>query len=185
LTTDASEQVHDIIHLSTPVLAGISEKLAEMHASGRSQREIATELKVSKSWVQGALAKLERKLRHESKGTKSKTQRNFTRRLGSPPFGFDYLEDRLVENPHELRTVQKIIELWNAGHGPMAIATELNRLKLRTRKSKQWDHSLVSDIIRRACDGIVPYERFSCGLRPYRPRKSPLINRTIGIPVSP
>jgi hypothetical protein len=105
--------------------------------------------------------------------------RKHSARHGAAPFGFEILDCHLVENPRELRTLQKIIELWNAGHGPVAIARDLNRSKLKTRKGKAWDHSVISDIILRARAGEESYARFSRGLRPYRARKSPKTTRAI------
>ncbi len=94
-------------------------------------------------------------------------------RGGRTPFGFDYLDSKLVENPRELHAVRKIIELWNSGIGPTDVARKMNRLKLKSRNGKQWDHSVVSGIILRAHDKTGVYARLSEGLRSYKPRKSP------------
>jgi hypothetical protein len=94
-------------------------------------------------------------------------------RGGRAPFGFDYIDSRLVENPRELHAIQKLIELWNAGNGPTAVATEMNRLKLKTRNGKRWDHSVVSAIVVRAQEKSGVYARFSKNLRPYNARTSP------------
>jgi hypothetical protein len=173
LSTHAFLQVHDIIQLSSPCRSGIYEKIVEFSGQGMSPRWIARELKVSKSFVTGALAASKKELQRRSEGTRSPGKCATRTRGGRTPFGFDYLESKLVENPRELHAVQKIIELWNSGGGPTAIARKMNRLKLKTRNGKQWDHSVVSDIIVRAQDKSGVYARLCAGLRPYKPRKSP------------
>ncbi len=180
LPTHALSQVHDIIKLTSPLRQGISEKVAELAASGRSQREIALELNVSKTWVQCALVRLKRRQHRQLGGTDGPIKSAFARRSSVAPFGFDYLEGHIVENPRELRTVQRIIDLWNSGLGHKAITRELNRLKLQTRKGKKWDHSVVSDIILRVHSGSVPYDQFAPGLRPYVVRKSPVPRKKDG-----
>lgn len=170
--------MHDIIQLSSPSRSGIYEKILEFSAQGMSPRFIATELKVSKSFVTGALTASKKELQRRSKGTQSPGKCATRTRGGRTPFGFDYLESKLVENTRELHAVKKIIELWNSGGGPTAIARKMNRLKLKTRNGKQWDHSVVSDIIVREQDKIGVYRRFSAGLRAYRPRTSPKSNCT-------
>lgn len=180
MTTHASSQVHDIIKLTTPLRQGIIEKVTELSASGRSQREIALELKTSKSWVQGALTKKQKDLERQTKVPNPPTKRAFGRRPGSAPFGFVYLEGRLVEDPREVNAIQKIVALWNTGRGPKAIAAELNRLKILTRKGRKWDHSVVSEIISRTHNRTAPYDRFGSGFRAYVARKSPVNHQNNG-----
>ncbi len=177
LSTHALGQVHDIIKLTSPIRQGISEKVVALSALGKSQRWIASELKVSKSWVQWTLERNEKELGKESKGTFLPIKSAFRCRIGRPPFGFDFLEGRLLENPRELHTVQKIIALWNSGHSFRATAKELNRLKLKTRKGTNWDHSVVSDIILRAQGSDSPYARFSKDLRPTKTKRGPKTHR--------
>jgi hypothetical protein len=173
MSTHAFLQVHDIIQLSSPDRSGIYEKILEFSANGMSPRWIATELKTSKAFVTSALAASKKELQRRAKGTKRMSQCATRTRGGRTPFGFDYLESKLIENPRELHAVKKIIELWNSGGGPTAIARKMNRLKLKTRNGKQWDHSVISDIIVRAQDKSGVYARLSEGLRPYKHRKSP------------
>jgi hypothetical protein len=78
-------QVQDIIQLSSPSRSGIYEKILEFSANGMSPRWIATELKVSKSFVTGALAAAKKELQRRSKSPRSpskcatRTRASFTR----------------------------------------------------------------------------------------------------------
>lgn len=138
---------------------------------------IARELNVTEGWVKSALAREKKISRPATDGAMIQKKCGTRARIGAAPFGFEILDCRLVENPRELRVVQKIIEQWNAGHGPAAIARELNRSKFKTRKGTAWDHSVISDIIRRTQEGDESYARFAEGLRTYQPRKSPKTTR--------
>jgi hypothetical protein len=173
LSTHAFLQVHDIIQLSSPDRSSIYEKILEFSANGMSPRWISTELKVSKSFVNDALGAAAKERPKRNKETKSPSRCVTRIRGGRTPFGFDYIDSRLVENPRELHAIQKLIELWNAGNGPSAVAAEMNRLKLKTRNGKRWDHSVVSDIVVRAQNKSGVYARFSNNLRPYKARMSP------------
>ncbi len=138
---------------------------------------IARELNVTEGWVKSALAR-DKKISGVNTDEISILKKCATRaRHGAAPFGFEILDCRLVENQREMRTLQKIIELWNAGHGSAAIARELNRSKLKTRKGKLWDHSVISAVILRAQSSDAAYSRFADNLRPYKPRQSPKTTR--------
>ncbi len=86
-----------------------------------------------------------------SKRTKAALQElKKTRTLGRPPFGFHYSENgRLVENPNETPTLNRILELHSYGNNPNSIMKTLN-LENRTSKSgKQWTRNAVVLIISR------------------------------------
>jgi hypothetical protein len=115
----------------------------------------------------------EKELSREEKGTTDAGNAVIRAHVGAAPFGFDVLGGQLIEHPRELRAVQRIIDLWNSGRGQKDIATELNRLKILTRKGKQWDHSVVGEVVRRAHNRVAPYDRFAKNMRPFLPRNSP------------
>lgn len=170
----ALDQLHDIIKLSSPCRHGIILKAVEFSCSGMSHSWIARELNVTEGWVKSALAR-ERKISEHvtDRAASQASMRTFRAWHGAAPYGFEVLDCRLIENQREIKVVQKIVGLWNSGRGPAAIARELNAAKFKTRKSKAWDHSVVTGIILRAQDDAGPYTKFSNGLRPYKPRKSP------------
>ena len=65
------------------------------------------------------------------------------------PYGFVWLEGKLVKEPREYKVVLKIIGLWKAGKGFTAIARTLNDQRLLTRNGKKWFQSSVGAIIKR------------------------------------
>lgn len=65
------------------------------------------------------------------------------------PYGYDWLDGKLVADPKEYRVVQKVIKLWNDGQSPRTIADHLNQQKIPTRMGKSWFHSSVNSIIKR------------------------------------
>jgi hypothetical protein len=72
-----------------------------------------------------------------------------TMRSGTIPFGYTYLEAKLVINPPEYKTVLEIYRLWKAGRSFRAIASRLNDRKLTTRAGKKWTHEIVKRIVAR------------------------------------
>ena len=175
LSTHASDQVHDFIRLSYPSRQGIIEKVVEFSESGMSHSWIARELNVTEGWVKRALSR-NKKIFDTLTDAPSLQEKCATRaRNGAAPYGFEIFDCRLVENPRELRVLRRIITLWNSGLGQKAIAAELNRLKLLTRKGKRWDHSVIGAIISRAQNRVAPYDQFAANLRPFMARKSPML----------
>ena len=65
------------------------------------------------------------------------------------PYGFAWLEGKLVKEPREYKVVLKIIGLWKSGKGYTAIARALNDQRLLTRNGKKWFQSSVGAIIKR------------------------------------
>jgi len=65
------------------------------------------------------------------------------------PYGFAWLEGKLVMDPHEYKVVLKIMNLWHFGKSLTAIADFLNGQKIPTRMGKQWFHSAVGAIVKR------------------------------------
>ena len=157
LSTHAFLQVHDFIGLSSPHRSIISKKIVEFGENQKSGRWIAKKLNVSRTRIGNLLP----------------NQNSFRSRGGGTPFGYDYVESKVVENPRELHVVRTIVELWNSGAGASAIARKLERLKLKTRRGGRGEHSLVIDVILRAQDESDPYENIAKVLRPYIARKSP------------
>ena len=70
-------------------------------------------------------------------------------RSGATPFGYTYLEGKLVIDPHEYKTVLEIYRLWKSGTPLRAIARKLNERKVPTRLGKTWQHFVIKSIIDR------------------------------------
>ena len=69
-------------------------------------------------------------------------------RAGTMPYGYCYLDGKLVVDPHEYKNVLKMLDQFNKGTSYRAIAREFNSTKIRTRMGKIWTH----EIIKRICD---------------------------------
>ena len=158
LATHASGQVHDIVKISRPLRHGIFEKVTALSASGKSQRWIAQELRVPKTFVQSALAGHDKRFSSAPKAPSAGKKSSIRAWHGASPYGFDSLDGQLHGNPRELRAVQKIVDFWDSGHGFSAITRELKG-KARPRSGANWDHSLVSSLLRRISRREAPYDQ--------------------------
>lgn len=65
------------------------------------------------------------------------------------PYGYAWLEGKLVKEPREYKIVLKVIGLWQAGKSLTAIARTLNDQRVPTRNGKKWFHCTVGAIIKR------------------------------------
>jgi hypothetical protein len=65
------------------------------------------------------------------------------------PYGYAWLEGKLVVDPHEYKIVLKIMKLWDSGKSLTAIANHLNGQQVPTRMSKKWFHIAVNAIVKR------------------------------------
>ncbi len=139
--------------------------MASLSASGKSQRWIAQELKVPKTCVQSALAGNYMIFSWAQMAPSAGKKIAIRAWHGASPYGFDSLDGQLHGNPRELRVVQKIVDLWNSGHGFSAITRELKG-KARPRSGANWDHSLVSSLLRRISRREAHYDQLPLLKRP-------------------
>ena len=73
-----------------------------------------------------------------------------TRDLGRPPFGYEYNENgRLVQNPNETATLNRILELDGYGNNPNFIMTQLNMEGRPSKTGKKWSRNAVVLILER------------------------------------
>jgi hypothetical protein len=128
---------------------GIFEKGADLYRSGWSLREIAIRLKVSKTHVRQSFVDYGVDLRSGNGRPKTTTSTTVRRHIGIAPYGFFSLNGKLSEDPREQHVVEQILNLRSQGLAYNAIAKELNRLKVKPRNSKAWDHSIIRSIIKR------------------------------------
>ena len=73
-------------------------------------------------------------------------------RCGVIPYGFAYLEGKLVPDPREFKVVLTMVKLWQSGKSFKAIADRLNGQKIPTRMGKQWTRSVIRIVIKRHLD---------------------------------
>ena len=103
-------------------------------------REIARQLNVSHSTVIECLRRLE----IHDKGSK---KRVITQ--GQVPFGHNYKNGKLEKNKEEQEVIRSIKQMRSSGLSFRAIAMELNRRLIPTKKNGIWQAATVSTILSR------------------------------------
>lgn len=88
-------------------------------------------------------------LRDFSRGSKQRHDLTQVMRSGAIPFGYTYLEGKLVVEPSEYRIVLEIDRRLSAGESLRAIARILNDRKVPTRFGRKWNHEVVKKIHQR------------------------------------
>jgi hypothetical protein len=158
LTNYEQRQPHDYIALPSLSVQGISEKSAQLYASGLTLRQISKELNCSKTHVRKTLLDAGTDLRPKCGGQRpvEKVAQKF--RTGNAPFGYRILRGRLILDAAEIEIVQLVMNHWHSGKSYAAIARHLNDHKIKNRKATPWDHSLVRSIVERHKDKKVILE---------------------------
>lgn len=87
-------------------------------------------------------------LRNPLNGNAHHIDRLHTKRGGSTPYGYAYLDGQLLIDPKEQMIVRKILKLHQSGLSGNAIANELNNQKITSRSGKAWRPCVVRRIIK-------------------------------------
>ncbi len=141
---------HDFIELSPRTPTRIIEKCAPLYEEGLSLRDIEERTGIPKTTIRETLTKNGFPLRNPANGNAKKIDNNQTKRGGSTPFGYAYLDGKLLIDPKEQIALRKIVKLHHAGKSNQAIADELNNKNIPTRSGKPWIRSVVRSIILKA-----------------------------------
>lgn len=141
---------HDFIELSPRTPARIIEKCTPLYEKGLSLRDIEVRTGIAKSTIRETLIKKGFALRNTLNGNVSKIDNKRTKRGGSTPFVYAYLDGKLLMDPNEQVALRKILSFWKAGMSYQAIADELNNKKVFTRSGKPWIRSVVRSIVLKA-----------------------------------
>jgi hypothetical protein len=149
LSVGASRHPHDKISFSIVRGPVISEKCAQLYASGLSLEDVGRELGIVKSCVLKHLRRLGVSLRPSTSSLEGKTPRARNYAFGNPPYGYAIIRSRLVEDPREMEVVRKMLIQWNSGASFCSIAKTLNANGHKTRCGGRWMHATISAIIRR------------------------------------
>jgi site-specific DNA recombinase len=64
------------------------------------------------------------------------------------PLGFDREGDRLIENPAQMKIVERIHALRSKGQSLQRIATTLNKANAQTKRGGKWHPVTVQNILR-------------------------------------
>jgi hypothetical protein len=138
-------QPHDKIELPSFTKRCITQKAAEMYASGASLSAIAAEIGIAKTTVRQALIADGVALRaHSNRQLGAKT-----RSIKTAPYGYCLVGGRLIEDPREMAIVQMMLAWWRGGQSLGAIARRLNSQKIKPRKASKWSQPTVGFIIQR------------------------------------
>ncbi len=152
-TTDAQAQVtpvpHDTIRFSPKSKERIFDVCQPLYSAGCSLREIEQKTGFAKTSIREALTSRGYTLRQAAKVPQKKSQRSAQMRSPVLPFGYEWLDGKLVIDPKEYRVVQKILRLWRDGKSARLIADFLNQQNIPTRMGKRWFHSSVNAVIKR------------------------------------
>jgi len=140
---------HDIIRFSPKSKEHIFAACEPLYSAGCSLREIEQKTGFAKTSIREALTSRGYTLRRATRGPKKKSQRSSTMRSPVLPFGYDWLDGKLVIDAKEYRVIQKILHLWQKGVSARVIADRLNQQNIPTRMGKRWFHSSVSSVIKR------------------------------------
>jgi hypothetical protein len=152
-TTDEPEfdvnYPHDIIKYSVKSKETNLAKFKELYEQGLSLRAIARRTGYSKTKVRSFLMKAGIAIRDFAKSHKRTDLRPGAMYSGAIPYGYCYLEGKLVVDPREYQIVLEIYYKWQNGKSLRAIARDLNDRKVATRFGKSWKHEVIKKIIER------------------------------------
>ncbi len=142
-------QAHEIIELPFPHKLNKIEKLAESYSSGLSFGEIAKRTGIPKVTVRKTLVDAGVGIRNFKNCRKPSLDLAQVMSSGKTPYGYCYLEGKLVMDAREYQVVLDMFRMWQAGRSLRAIAFTLNERRVSTRQSKSWRHEVVKNIIER------------------------------------
>jgi len=140
---------HDFIEFSVKSQGRISEDYSKFYASGLSLNDISEQTGIARSTLRDAFKKHQIPIRTKRQTIKGEKLCKDFKCAGHPPFGYAYLDGKLIVDPKEQLLIRKILKLRQSGISLRAIAEELNNQKISTRTGKDWYLSFVKTIIDR------------------------------------
>jgi hypothetical protein len=120
-----------------------------LYAQGLSLREIERQTGFAKTTIKETLNSRGLTLRNYRKPEKAEEKNPKVMRPGTVPYGFAYLEGKLVKDPKEYKIVLQIQKLWRLGKSCSAIASILNDHKATPRRGKRWRKGVIERILKR------------------------------------
>lgn len=114
-----------------------------------SLRDIEERTGISKFLITKSFLKNNLPVRDIRNGKNLPKNNHSFKKAGQPPYGFVYLDGKLVIDPKEHLVVRKIMSLWHRGKTLRAIALELNYQKIMNRKGTKWHHGVIHSITKR------------------------------------
>lgn len=124
------------------------DRIVELYQAGNSLREIEQRLCIPKTTTRVVLLEAGVEMRPKLNSQSASELSPVGMKSGAVPYGYAYLDGKLVIDPHEYKNVLEILHLQKSGLSFRAIARALNDRKITTRLGKKWTH----EIIKRICE---------------------------------
>jgi hypothetical protein len=140
---------HDTIRFFSNTKDRIFEICAPLYTQGLSLGEIERQTGFVKTTIKKIFNTGGLVLRNYHNRQKPKSKDPKVMRPGTIPYGYAYLEGKLVKDPKEYKTVLKIQKIWRSGKSCSAIAKELNNQKIPTRMGGRWGKAVIARILKR------------------------------------
>lgn len=144
-----AQQPHDFIKHSIKTRSQKISEFKALYESGLSLRQIQARTGLCKNKIRNDLERMGVVIRDFSRGSKQRHDLTQVVRSGAIPFGYTYLEGKLVVEPSEYRVVLEIFRRVETGQSLRSIAQILNERKVPTRFGKKWNHDVIKQIYRR------------------------------------
>jgi hypothetical protein len=87
--------------------------------------------------------------RNFARGQVKTAERTEAKHPGDTPYGYAYLEGKLVVDPHEYKVLLLIVRLWHEGKSFRAISIHLSEKGIKSRQGGRFAHSVVGRIVDR------------------------------------
>ncbi len=114
-----------------------------------SLREIERRTGYAKSSIRDVLRAHGLVLRRAVRGRRGDPAKPDAMRSGVIPYGYCYLDGKLVVDTREHAVVLQMVRLWQSGKSFDAIADYLNSQKIRTRLARRWYRGTVQSVVER------------------------------------
>ncbi len=146
---DEHSYPHDFIAFKSKSAERVLEETTPLYKKGLSLKQVAEITGIPKSTIHKTFTDTGMEIRNRVLTNRKSPNSKKYMKAGPVPFGFVYLEGKLVIDPKEQQIVLNILRLWNKGQSFRAIARHLNGKKLTTRTGKNWTHEIIKRIIER------------------------------------
>lgn len=137
-------QPHVIIELPFKYRSSATEKIIKYYQDGLSLREIQRRGGGSKTKIRQTLIDAGVEIRSFDKDNPIKPDLTKVMRSGATPYGFCYLDGKLVPDNREQQVIHRIMEMVANGMSYRATARALNNQKVKTRFGKSWKHEVIT-----------------------------------------
>lgn len=135
-TTDCLELVRKLLELDIPIYF-------EKENLNTSAMESELFLSILSSMAEGESSSIS----ENNKWAIQKRFKNGTFKISYPPYGYDWNGKQMVVNPEQAKIVEWIFSQILSGKGTLAVANELNKKGVPTKKGGRWTASTVRGML--------------------------------------